>query len=162
MFHLYFLSRLAFFFRLSPKYMPKGQVLLETFLPFSCFCLYLKYTVAALCFITVKMRIQNGTSHQEMYHPTTEEYSTQMAGEHQHRAHVQLALLCISLNSACCTCLLLSQGRSLDSGLEAVLCYVKFMRLQSFDLCECAVWLWIALLESSFGSSAHYFSPYFH
>lgn len=36
------------------------------------------------------------------------------------------------------------------SGLEAVLCYVKFMRLQSFDLCECAVWLWIALLEELF------------
>jgi len=51
---------------------------MEIFLPFLCFCLFLKDNVVDLCFITAKMELWNGISHQEKDYPTSEEHSVWM------------------------------------------------------------------------------------
>lgn len=150
--HLYFLSRLAFFFRCLQNICQKAKFCWRLFCPFpASACIWsILWRLCVLLLLKCVSRMG----------PATKKCIILQLKSTQHRwqGNTNIELMCSWPSSAfhwtplpalvcCCH---REEAWMYWSGLEAVLCYVKFMRLQSFDLCECAVWLWIALLDWKF------------
>lgn len=134
MWHLYFLFRPIFFFKLSPKCMLQGQLVIDG--DFSAFFVFLKDLlkessmtlkdkVEALFFITSKMQLQIGISHKQKHHLTSEEHSAWMGSLwcciglcRVTQTESSEALICALLNSNGCAHILQSLGSKKPVGAD--------------------------------------------